>query len=69
MAKNGLNYLTKDEQEKLGTKEQKPQIINFFKFIYVIFNIDYSNISDEEIIPNFIKNILPNELKHEDISN
>lgn len=52
-AKNGLSLFSKDEENNLINKEQPKEIINFFKFLALLFNKD---IKEEEIIENnFIK--------------
>jgi hypothetical protein len=56
-AQNGLNFVTKDEENNLSTKEQPQEIINIFKLIYIILGIDYTSIPDNLIIQHLTKDI------------
>ena len=47
---NSLNFLTKDEEKKLLSNEQKIEIINIFKFLLLIIGEDISKIEDKNII-------------------
>ena len=69
MSKNGLNYVTKDEENKLMSKDQKPEIINIFKLLYIIFDKTYETLDQQAVITNFLKNLMPNEFKEEGLSN
>jgi len=68
MSKNGLNYVTKEEEKKLIEKEQKPEIINIFKIFYIIFNQSYDDIEEQKIIPNLLSNLMINVWKEDGLS-
>ena len=68
MAKNGLNYVTKDEENKLILKDQKIEIINIFKFLYIIHDASFDGINEQKIIHNLLRNLLVNEWKEEGLS-
>ncbi len=54
---NSLNFLTKDEENKLLSNEQKIEIINVFKFLLLIIGEDISKIEDKNIINYTFKDI------------
>ena len=54
---NSLNFLTKDEENKLLLNEQKIEIINVFKFLLLILGEDISKIEDKNIINYTFKDI------------
>ena len=56
-AQNGLNFVTKEEETSLATKEQPEEILNIFKLIHIIVNEDYEQIKPDELIENLTKNI------------
>jgi len=68
MSKNGLNFVTKDEENKLTQKDQKPEIKNIFRLLYIIHNKPYEGIEDTLIISNFLTNLMINEFKEEGLS-
>jgi len=68
MSKNGLNYVTKEEEKKLIEKEQKPEIISIFKIFYILFNQSYDDIEEQKIIPNLLSNLMINVWKEDGLS-
>jgi hypothetical protein len=66
-AQNGLNFVTKDEESNLSKKEQPNEIINIFRLVYMIVGEEYEQFSPNQIISNFITNLLP-KLKADNLS-
>ena len=54
---NSLNFLNKEEEKKLSSKEQKIEIINIFKFLLLILGEDIYKIEDKNIINYTFKDI------------
>jgi hypothetical protein len=67
-AQNGLNFVTKDEEVFLSTKEQPIEIIYLFKLIYLYLNEPYDAQPDENII-NYVINEMENKYNVENLSN
>lgn len=56
ISKNGLSLITKNEENDLITKVQTIEIINFFKFVSLIFNNQYLECEkDSEYIKLFFE--------------
>ncbi len=64
-AQNGLNFINKDEENNLITKDQPEEISNIFKLIYFYLN---ETIPNGNIIEYLIKNLL-NKFNCENLSN
>jgi len=60
-AKNGLSLFSKDEENNLINKEQPKEIINFFKFVTLLFNkqIKEGEIIEDNFIKTFFKKVIP----------
>lgn len=58
-AQNGLNFVTKGEEESLCSKEQPEEIINIFKLIYILVGQDYTNINPQKLIEHLIVEVFP----------
>jgi len=59
ISKNGLSLFTKNEENELKTKDQPIEIINFFKFVSLIFDnkfLEFEN--DLEYIKLFFEKFL-----------
>jgi len=51
-AQNGLNFVTKEEENNLLKKDQPEEILNVFRLIYILLNEDYKDITPQKIIEN-----------------
>lgn len=56
-ASNGLNFITKEEENNLIKKEQSNEVLNIFRCIYIIINENYEGIPSNKIIENLLLNI------------
>lgn len=63
-----LNLVTKEEENKYCTNNQPIEIINIFKFMYLLFNKSYEGLEEKQIISKFIKEIMVNELNKKSLS-
>jgi hypothetical protein len=53
-ASNGLNFITKEEENNLMKKEQQNEVLNIFRCIYIIINESYVGIPSNKLIENLI---------------
>lgn len=53
-AQNGLNFVTKDEENNLCKKEQSEEILNVFRLVYILLNEPYSQITPQKMIENLL---------------
>lgn len=51
-AKNGLNLIRNEDEQKLYSNEQSDDVYDFFKLIYILLKEDYSQIPKNELIIN-----------------
>ncbi len=51
-AQNGLNFVTKDEENNLCKKEQPEEILNVFRLVYILLNEPLINIPPQKLIEN-----------------
>lgn len=59
ISKNGLSLFTKNEENELKTKEQPVEIINFFKFVSLVFQNKFLECdNDANYIRIFFENFL-----------
>jgi hypothetical protein len=58
-AQNGLTFVNKAEEEILCKKEQPEEILNVFRIIYIILNINIDEIPNNKLIDNLINSVLP----------
>lgn len=63
-----MNFVTKDEETNLASKEQPEEILNIFKLIHIIVNESYEELKPNELIENLTKNIFT-KLNVENLSN
>jgi len=69
MSKNGLGFVTKEEENKLLQKDQKAEIKDLFKLLYIIHNESYEGIQDHYIISSFLNSYMDEVLHEEGLSN
>jgi hypothetical protein len=53
-ASNGLNFITREEENNLIKKEQQNEVLNIFRSIYIIINESYEGIPSNKIIENLL---------------
>jgi hypothetical protein len=56
-AQNGLNFLTKEDENNLYKLSNIEQVQNLVKLIYILLNESYENISSETLISNLVNNL------------
>jgi len=63
-AKNGLSLFSKEEENNLLNKEQPKEIINFFKFLSMLFNKEIKEEENKEnnYIKLFFKIVIPENM-------
>ena len=66
-ALNGINFLTKEEENNLQKKEQIDDVLDIFRVIYIVLNESFENIQNKDLIENLFVRILP-KFKVENLS-
>jgi hypothetical protein len=56
-AQNGLNFVTKEEENNLLTSELPDEIVNIIKLIYLYLDESYDQIDDQKLVDNLVNNI------------
>jgi len=70
ISKNGLSLFTKNEENELKTKEQTAEIINFFKFVSLVFENKFLPCeNDTQYIKVFFETFLKENSNLSDIFN
>ena len=54
---NGLNFLSKEEESNLLKTEQKQEIINVLKLIYLYLSEDFSQFTNINLVENLLGSI------------
>lgn len=58
-SQNNLNFIYKDDEKNLLNIDLNDDIIDSFKFIYILLKLNFNEISNEMLIRNLIQNIFP----------
>jgi hypothetical protein len=56
---NGLNFVNKEEEGNLCTKQQPEEILNVFRIVYLLINEDINSVPQNKLIDNLINQIMP----------
>jgi hypothetical protein len=56
-SQNGLNFLTKEDENSLAISDQSEEIIYLFKLIYLYLNEPYEHLSDQNVISYLINDL------------
>lgn len=57
--KNGLNFVRSEDELNLVSKEQQDEIYEFFKVIYILLKVPYTELPKNELITNLKSNLFP----------
>lgn len=56
-AQNGLNFITKEEEENLRNMEYNDEIANIVRIIYILMKQNYDKVNPEMLVENLFSNI------------